>query len=123
NLATGAGFAAFRDMTPEARERTLTRWLNSSLAPRRSGAHAFRKLLTFIAYADPGTSERRNRLPRRIGYRTNNPRKPRRLAPISPLVVDRSPAPQDAAMELEADVVVVGSGAGGGVVAAELARA
>src|SRR5205814_8444564 len=55
NLATGAGFAAFRDMTPEARERTLTRWLNSSLAPRRSGAHAFRKLLTFIAYADPGT--------------------------------------------------------------------
>jgi choline dehydrogenase-like flavoprotein len=123
NLATGAGFAAFRDMTPEARERTLLRWIGSPIVLRRSGVHAFRKLLTFIAYADPGTPERPNRLPRRVGYRTNNPRQPSRLAPISPLVVDRSPAPQDDAVELEADVVVVGSGAGGGVVAAELARA
>ena len=123
NLATGAGFAAFRYMAPAARERTLLRWIGSPLALRRSGVHAFRKLLTFIAYADPGTPERRNRLPRKVGYRTNNPRKPRRLAPIAPLVVDRSPAPQEDAVELEADVVVVGSGAGGGVVAAELARA
>jgi len=123
NVATGAGFVAFRDMPPATRERTLLRWIGSPLVLRRSGVHAFRKLLTFIAYADPGTPERPNRLPRRVGYRTNNPRKPYRLAPISPLVVDRSPAPQDDAVELEADVVVVGSGAGGGVVAAELARA
>src|SRR5436309_4956829 len=127
NLATGAGFVAFRDMPPVARERTLLRWSASPLVLRRSGVNAFRKLLTFIAYADPGPPDAPNPLPRAIGYVTDDPPVPKERATIRPLVVDRAPSARlsgaDEPIELEADVVVVGSGAGGGVVAAELARA
>jgi len=124
NLATGAGFAAFRDMSPAARERTLLRWIGSPLALRRSGVNAFRKLLTFIAWADPGPPEAPNPLPLALGYATDDPPLPRDLAAIRPLVVNRTPAAAGAQpVELEADVVVVGSGAGAGVIAAELAAA
>ena len=124
NLATGAGFAAFRDMNEPARERLLLRWAGSPLLLRRSGVNAFRKLLTFIAYADPGLPGALNHLPAALGYVRDDPALPPELATIRPLAVDRSsPAAHDAPIQLEADVVVVGSGAGGGVVAAELAKA
>ena len=124
NLATGAGFAAFRDMPLATRERTLLRWIGSRLVLRRSGVHAFRKLLAFIAYADPGTPEAPNPLPRTLGYATDDPPVPRGLAAIEPVAVDRRPATAGGAdVELEADLVVVGAGAGAGVVAAELSRA
>ena len=124
NLATGAGFAAFHDMPAATRERTLLRWIGSRLALRRSGVHAFRKLLTFIAYADPGTPEAPNPLPQSVGYEPDDPPMPRSLAAFAPVVVDRRPATAGGvAVELEADVVVVGAGAGAGVVAAELSRA
>ena len=124
NLATGSGFAAFRDMDAPARERLLLRWAGSPLLLRRSGVNAFRKLLTFIAYADPGTPDIPNPLPHLLGYLPDDPPVPRDLAPIRPVDVDRTAGPAgDAPVALTADVVVVGSGAGGGVVAAELARA
>jgi choline dehydrogenase-like flavoprotein len=124
NLATGSGFAAFRNMDSPARERLLLRWANSPLLLRRSGVHAFRKLLTFIAYADPGTPEAPNQLPIEIGYERDDPPIAAVQPPIRPIDVDRSPdASSHGGINLEADVVVVGSGAGGGVVAAELARA
>jgi choline dehydrogenase-like flavoprotein len=126
NLATGAGFAAFRDMEPAARERLLLRWAGSPLLLRRSGVHAFRKLLTFIAYADPGPPDAPNPLPQGLGYVRDDPPLPAELASIRPLGVDRSMPRAGSGTEpvrLTADVVVVGSGAGAGVVAAELARA
>ena len=124
NLATGAGFAAFRNMDARARERLLLRWAGSPLLLRRSGVHAFRKLLTFIAYADPGPPDAPNPLPRALGYVRDDPPLPSDLAPIRPIEVDRSvPGRGDATLRLAADVVVVGSGAGAGVIAAELARA
>ena len=124
NLATGGGFAAFRTMTAPARERVLLRWAGSPLLLRRSGVHAFRKLLTFIAYADPGLPGEPNQLPRALGYATDDPQLPADLASIRPLEVDRAaPSGSDAPLQLEADVVIVGAGAGAGVVAAELARA
>src|SRR5215216_1412502 len=55
NLATGSGYAGFCEMDLPARERLLLRWAGSPLLLRRSGINAFRKLLTFIAYADPGS--------------------------------------------------------------------
>jgi choline dehydrogenase-like flavoprotein len=123
NLATGAGFAAFRDMDSSARERLLLRWAGSPLLLRRSGIHAFRKLLTFITYADPGPPEAPNPLPRALGYVRDDPPTAPTRPTIEPMVVDRSPVGTTGGMvSLEADVVVVGSGAGGGVVAAELAR-
>ena len=124
NLATGAGFAAFHDMDAPARERLLLRWIGSPLLLRRSGVNAFRKLLTFIAYADPGTPDEPNQLPIDIGYVRDDPPLPPQLAAIKPIDVDRrAGGADDAPVELTADVVVVGSGAGGGVVAAELAKA
>jgi choline dehydrogenase-like flavoprotein len=124
NLATGAGFAAFGAMDAPARERLLLRWAGSPLALRRSAINAYRKLLTFIAYADPGAPESPNPLPLSLGYERDDPPLPPGLAAIRPLDVDRSsPAGSEPPLLLEADVVVVGSGAGGGVVAAELARA
>lgn len=123
NLATGTGFAAFRDMDAPARERLVLRWANSPLLLRRSGINAFRKLLTFIAYADPGLPNAPNHLHAAIGYEPDDPPLPRELAAIRPLELDRSPPGGDPPTRLEADVIVVGSGAGGGVVAAELAKA
>jgi choline dehydrogenase-like flavoprotein len=124
NLATGGGFKAFRDMDAPSREALLLRWTNSPLLLRRSGVNAFRKLLTFIAYADPGLPGQPNHLQQALGYQRDDPPLPPQLAAMRPIEVDRSsPAAGDAPLELEADVVVVGSGAGGGVVAAELANA
>lgn len=124
NLATGAGLAAFSAMGAPARERLLLRWIGSPLLLRRSGVHAFRKLLTFIAYADPGMPGEPNRLQTEIAYVRDDPPLPPKLAAIDPMAVDRAVASgDDAPIELTADVVVVGSGAGGGVIAAELAKA
>ncbi len=124
NLATGAGFAAFRDMDAPTRERLVLRWASSPLLLRRSAINAFRKLLTFIAYADPGLPGAPNHLHIDLGYEPDDPPLPRELAGLRPLEIDRSPPnTMDEPTRLEADVIVVGSGAGGGVVAAELAKA
>jgi choline dehydrogenase-like flavoprotein len=122
NLALGGGHRAFRDMPPEARERYLLRWAGSRLGLRRSAFGALRKLMTFLAYADPGVDVPNPRLTR-IGYVTD----PRPVAPDpTPIVPTRPPfeigSPDDPIV-LEADAVVVGSGAGGGVAAAALAEA
>ena len=124
NLVTGAGFAAFRRMDEPARERLVLRWARSPLLLRRSGIHAFRKLLTFIAYADPGATQAPNPLHAATGYRPDDPPTTPGLSAIQPIQLDRMPAQRSGSeIRLDADVVVVGSGAAGGVVAAELARA
>jgi choline dehydrogenase-like flavoprotein len=124
NVATGGGLHAFRAMDAPTRERLLLRWAGSPLLLRRSGVNAYRKLLTFIAYADPGAPDAPNPIPSALGYDRDDPPLPPMLAQIRPLEVERdSHAGHEPPLVLEADVVVVGSGAGGGVVAAELARA
>lgn len=114
----------FRDRSPAERERVLLAWAGSRLPLRRSAFQAFRKLLTFLAYADPGPSGTANPLHAAIGYVPDRPPVTGQLAAIQPLDV-HGPAPVGAAddVALEADVVIVGSGAGGGVIAAELTRA
>jgi choline dehydrogenase-like flavoprotein len=123
SLATGNGARAFSAMDRARREQLVRSWLESRLALRRSALHGFRKLLTFLAYADPGTAEAPNPLPRAIGYVPDDPPLPKELAAIRPLDVERRPSQSAGYVQLRADVVVVGAGAGGGVIAAELARA
>jgi choline dehydrogenase-like flavoprotein len=113
---------SFRMMSPEARERYLLSWAHSPMPLRRSAFHGLRKLLTFLAYADPGTDAGNPRLDA-IGYRRDEPEVAAEPASIRPLRPPFEEGSADEPMVLDADAVVVGSGAGGGVVAAELARA
>lgn len=121
-LALGGRPVAFRDLSPAERERVLLGWAGSRLALRRSAYQAFRELLTFLAYADPGPPGAPNPLLAEIGYRPDRP--PVTVAPSAIVAFEPPPPPGPGAPTvLEADVVVVGAGAGGGVVAAELTRA
>ena len=93
-----------------------------AIAQRRSAFGAFRKLLTFLAYADPGGDPPNPNL-RAVGYRPDDPPITRDLSPIRPFALPSVAGADDPGDRLDADVVVVGSGAGGGVVAAALAAA
>ncbi|HYN70254.1 MAG TPA: GMC family oxidoreductase N-terminal domain-containing protein [Candidatus Eisenbacteria bacterium] len=124
NLLTARRASGFGAMSVEEREALLLGWAGSPLAQQRAAFHAFRKLLTFIAYADPGAPGSANPLPIAIGYQPDSPPQTQDLAHIRTLRVDRSAGSRpDRPIDLEADVIVVGSGAGGGVMAAELSRA
>lgn len=110
----------FRDMSPSTRERYLLGWASSRIGQRRSAFQALRKLLTFLAYADPG-DESANPRWAAIGYRPERPpvtQDPTTVRPFTP-----ADGADPGGVRLEADVVIVGSGAGGGVVAADLAAA
>lgn len=119
NLVLGAGAVAFRNMDVATRERYLHGWAVSRLGLRRSGFQAFKKLLCFLAYADPG-EDGPNPLWQAIGY---DPPLEALAAEPTPIRPHPLPAGGREPLQLSADVVVVGSGAGGGVMAAELARA
>ncbi|HZM73725.1 MAG TPA: GMC family oxidoreductase N-terminal domain-containing protein [Candidatus Polarisedimenticolia bacterium] len=113
---------AFANLPISAREAVLRGWLGSPIGVLRAGAHAYRKLLTSIAYADPGESGA-NPLLAGMGYVRDEPPVTSELTPIEPTIVARASDVDQGPISLDADVVIVGSGAGGGVVAAALAEA
>jgi len=119
NLLLAGRPAALAVMSPEARERYLLGWATSRVPQRRAAFAAFRKLLTFLAYADPGGQVPDPHVAT-VGYRPDDPPVTADPTPIRPAVL---PAAVDGSITLEADAVVVGSGAGGGVIAAALAAA
>jgi choline dehydrogenase-like flavoprotein len=122
NVVTAGRFAGISSMSPADRERLLLRWAHSPIAPKRSAFQAFRKLLSFLAYAAPAPNGApANPLLTAIGYLPDTAPTTRSVTPVRPLDVDRSPGAGP--VTLEADVVIIGSGAGGGVVAAEVASA
>lgn len=94
----------------EAVEALLQRWSRSRLGPRRLVAAAFTSAALAAEYSAPAPALERIGYPGPLGPA---PDVPKRLEPIRIEADER----------LACDVVVVGSGAGGGVVAAELARA
>jgi choline dehydrogenase-like flavoprotein len=105
----------FAQMTPSQRELVLLRMAESPLPLLRQAFQALKRPVTFIFYAAAAGAE--NPTWPAIGY-----------APNLPAASARSAAPKTirtvtvtADVELTADVVVIGSGSGGAVVAAELA--
>ncbi len=122
NLVLTGRPRSFVAMPPAARERYLLGWADSRLPLRRSAFQAFKKLLTFLAYADPGVALP-NPLLSRLGYRPDRPPATDDPTPIRPHRIPPPTGSGDAPVTLDADVVVVGSGAGGGVVADQLSAA
>jgi choline dehydrogenase-like flavoprotein len=111
--------AGFRDAPQEVREQILHGFMDSG-PEALAGISAMRGLTMLLFYAVPDPATGRNPNWEAIGY--PGPR----AAPPAPEEAPKTIAvtrPDEADLTLTADVVVVGSGSGGGVVAGALARA
>jgi long-chain-alcohol oxidase len=116
NLLLGGVPRPFTGMAPAQRERYLAAWSRSRFGVRRKAFQALKRLSTVLYYTATDAAGK-NPAWGELGYPGPLPRQepvpPRRLRPLE-VTGDTT---------LACDVVVIGSGAGGGVVAAELAAA
>jgi long-chain-alcohol oxidase len=111
------GLRGFDRLSQERRERILLAWGNSRSVMRRAAFHGLRKAALALAYGLPGQDGAPNATWQRIGYPgpIGAVREPPAKA-IEPLAVTGD-------LELDCDVCIVGSGAGGGTAAAVLTAA
>jgi long-chain-alcohol oxidase len=115
NLLFGAGFRSFVDLDRPTRERLLTSMAHSSLTLRRAGFQALKRLCQVAYFCWPAADDSHPAW-RAVGYPGPLPAPAETVEPLPAL------RPQ-ADTVLDCEVVVVGSGAGGGVVAGLLAQA
>ncbi len=112
----GGGLKRFSDQPTEEREKVLLSWCDSGVTQRRAAFQALRKGALLTYYMLPG-EDGRNPVWDAIGY--PGPLGP----PDDPPPPDLQPIRPTGDMDLECDVCVVGSGAGGGTAAGVLAAA
>ncbi|HTR21740.1 MAG TPA: GMC family oxidoreductase [Gemmatimonadales bacterium] len=117
NLIFTGRFVRFSQLPATERERVLQGYAHSRLALRRAGFQALKRLVHVAFYCWPvKDGPPRHPAWEHNGYPGPLPQPARQIDPLPACTVDRD-------LELECDVVVVGSGAGGGVVAGLLAEA
>lgn len=113
NLAISGSATRFSERAPTDRETYLLRWADSALPLRRTAFQAVKRLALFVAYSR--SSDGGNPLWAGTGFE----RPALAPLPVAPArLVIRAPTQGD---RVRADAIVVGSGAGGAVAAAELA--
>ncbi|HKS60024.1 MAG TPA: GMC family oxidoreductase [Thermoplasmata archaeon] len=118
NLLLGEEPTPFSKQDPDVRERFLSHWARSRLRVKRRGFHALKRLILFLYYTAP-TPDGRTVSSELPGYRldTDSP---------SGKAVTESALPEltpETSSRYSVDVAVIGSGAGGAVIASTLARA
>ncbi len=118
NLLLAGTPQRFSAMTPQARERYLLGWAHSRLGVKRRGFHAVKRLVVFLAYAKVLEDGLNPNWPA-IGYAAPDPGERARHRHPDALRIE--PLRPSTETSFEADVCVVGSGAGGSVIAARLA--
>jgi long-chain-alcohol oxidase len=116
-LLGGGGWRSFSAMSREEREQVLRSWADARLPQRRAVFQALRKAALLFYYIVPGRSGTRNPAWDAIGY--DGPLGQLPDAPPRAL----TPTTIETDTRLECDVVIVGSGAGGGAAAGVLAGA
>jgi len=115
NLLSSGRLRSFVDLAPDQREAVLRGWAYSRLALRRAGFQALKRLAHVAYYCWPAHNKG-HPVWHAAGYPGPLPPPPVGIEPLPVVPVERDTV-------VDCDVVVVGSGAGGGVVAGVLARA
>src|SRR6185295_17169671 len=113
----GGGTKRFSSLSQTDREQVMLSWADSRVPQRRAAFQALRKGALLAYYGKGGTNGDRNPVWDAIGY--PGPLGPPENPPppgIEPLAITEDTT-------LDCDVVVVGSGAGGGTAAAVLTQA
>lgn len=113
------GLSRFSALPPGRREEVLLSWAESRVPACRAAFHGLRQTTLLAYYSTNGPGGGPNPLWREIDY--PGPLGPLPEAPVAPLQVQRLES--DAERTIDCDVVVIGSGAGGGTAAGVLAGA
>jgi choline dehydrogenase-like flavoprotein len=113
----GAGLSRFSSLSQDQRNRVLLGWGDSRFTQQRAAFQALRKGALLFYYMLGGPGGARNPAWDAIGY--DGPLGP--LAGAPPKALEPTPINRDT--DLSCDVVIVGSGAGGGAAAGVLAQA
>jgi choline dehydrogenase-like flavoprotein len=114
-------WSPFTQMPINVREKVLYDWANSRFFTRRKAFQAFKRLTLFLGYGNPATEKHPlwQVIHYNGGYHAPKP-EPHPITHYENLATQTQSVlnPQ----QLTCDVLVIGSGAGGGVVAAELSQ-